>query len=75
MLSLEVLFIKELWLWGQEGEEPRVLGEVEPRVFGEVEREEYPKELGERLSWEGRLLDSFLYLILIDVLCLVPDIL
>ena len=47
-------------------------------MSGEEERE-WPGELGERLSWEGieslRLGDGFSNLILMDVLCLVPDIL
>ena len=70
MLSLEVRSGKDLWLWGHRAGEPRVFGE---------EEQERPGELGEWLSWEGveslRLREDFSYLILMDVLCLVPDIL
>ena len=50
----------------------------EPRVLWADDREEEHGELGERLSWEGkeslRLPDSFLFLILTDIPCLVGDI-
>ena len=75
MLSLEVLSLKAFSPSCQRDRELLVLGEQER----EEGREEQPGDPGHRPRSEAveslRLRGAFLYLILIDFFCLVPDIL